>query len=120
MHNFLLFSKTRTLKNKSIFHTFGYNTLDYLFKFCSTEGRRKEWGKEEKVFLSTRATLPSEERVLLQFHIQAFSSARQCLLRSTEAALTVALFYPTLALSDRVMVWLQAAGLLWLWGTVLA
>lgn len=47
---------------------------------CTNSVVLKEWGKEEKVFHSTKATLPSEERVLLQFHIQAFSSARQCLL----------------------------------------
>lgn len=52
--------------------------------------------------------LPSEERILPQFHIHAFSSAHPRLLRSTEAALTVTLFYPVLVLSVRVMGWLQA------------
>lgn len=78
----------------------------------------KSGEKRERYFFLPK--LPSEERVLLQFHIQAFSSAHQCLLRSTEAALTVTLFYPILALSDRVTVRLQAlAGLLWLRGAVL-
>lgn len=55
--------------------------------------KKEEWGGEEKVFLSTEANLPSEERVLLQFHIQAFSSAHCCLLWPAQAALTVTLCY---------------------------
>lgn len=50
LHNFLLCTKTCIFKTKNIFHTFGYNTWCYLFKFYFTEGR-KEWGKEEKVFV---------------------------------------------------------------------
>lgn len=76
MHDFLLCARTCMFKNKSIFHTFSYRYL----AICTNSVVLKEWGKEEKVFHSTKATLPSEERVLLQFNIQAFSSARQCLL----------------------------------------
>lgn len=48
----------------------------------------EEQGKEEKALL---LKLLSEGRVLLQFDIQAFSSAHQCLFRSTEPTVTVIL-----------------------------
>lgn len=78
---------------------------------------KEEQGKEEKAFLLK--LLCSEGSVLLQFHIQAFISAHQCLFRSTKPTVTVILFYPVLALSDRLMVWQQASGFLWLQGTIL-
>jgi len=40
LRNFRLRTKTYTFKNKNSFHTFGYDTLDYLLKFWFTEERR--------------------------------------------------------------------------------
>lgn len=48
----------------------------------------EEQGREEKAFL---LKLLSEGKVLLQFHIQALSSAHQWIFRSTEPTVTVIL-----------------------------
>lgn len=75
MHNLLLCAKTCMFKRKAFSILLAIRHL----AVCINSVVLKEWGKEEKVFHSTEATLPSEERILLQFHIQAFSSAHQCL-----------------------------------------
>lgn len=114
LYDFFLCARMHMFKKKSFFHTFRYNTSEYLSEFCFIERRRRR--KEIKAFL---LKLLSERRVLLQFHIQAFSSAHQCLFSSSEPTVTVTLFYAVQALSDRLMVWQQATGFLWLQGTVL-
>lgn len=89
LHNFLLCNKMHVLKNNNIRLTFRCNTFDCLFRFGFTEGSTTERDKRLEAVLPTGATLPAEERLLLQFHAQTFSRAHQCWLRSPETALTV-------------------------------
>lgn len=69
--------------------------------------------EEEKAFL---LKLLSEGRVLLQFHVQASSSAHQWFFRSTEPTVTVILSSIGIVW---LKVWQQASGFLWFQGTIL-
>lgn len=88
LYDFFLCTRMHMFLKKQVFFIHFYITHQNIY-LNSVLLKEEEKGKEKKAFL---LKLLSEGRVLLQFHIQALSSAHQCLFSSTEPTVTVTLF----------------------------